>query len=342
MDFNQKQTEDWIKRIQAGDEAAFQAFYEEWHPKAFYIALAITHHEADAKDAAQETMIEIHKSIQNLRDVKYFKLWFNRIVLSKCNRIFRKQKAFTMDLEQKESLLAKEEERCDYLPSDHIRRVSDAEVLEQLLSRLSPIYSEVLVLMYYEQCSIKEISSILHVPEGTVKSRLNSAKLKLKEEILAYEEKNQIKLDFRADTFSVLLPLVYHTVMNKHQLATVFFKPPKQFSLPSFFTSKAMIATLSVMIAACGIGIVSNINGSDNPSTQDSYDTKVIVYDNPIQFKEISVQSDREAYFVLMKYAHCEYERKLLSDEENRLADDMIQTLAEHNSKYYSLWINRE
>ena len=53
MDFNQEQIEHWIVKMQNKDEESFQAFYEEWYPKVFYIALAITHHEADAKDAAQ-------------------------------------------------------------------------------------------------------------------------------------------------------------------------------------------------------------------------------------------------------------------------------------------------
>lgn len=340
MDFNQKQTEALIQRIQANDEIAFQQFYEEWYPKAFYIALAITHHEADAKDAAQETMIEIHKSIHKLRDIKFFKLWLNRIVISKCNRIFRKQKAVTMDLEQKQSLLAKEEERSEFLPSDHIRYVSDTEVLEQLLKKLSPIYREVLVLMYYEQCSIKEIADILEIPEGTVKSRLNSAKLKLKEEIQAYEKENQVKLNFREEAFGVLLPLVYQG-MRKESVSSIISADPKQpFSFSHFLTSKFMIATICSMIAVCGLGIASQINKGGN-SSQDYADSKETVYENPIQFKDITVQNDKEAYFVLMKYAHCEFERKQLSDKENNTADELIQILADHNSKYYSLWLSR-
>lgn len=342
MNFNQEQTEAWIKRIQEGDEAAFQEFYEEWYPKAFYTALAITHHEADAKDAAQETMIEIHKSIHNLRDLNYFKLWFNRIVLSKCNRIFRKQKAMTMDMEQRESLLSKEEERSDFLPSDHIRRLSDEEVLEQLLKKLTPIYSEVLVLMYYEQCSIKEIADILQIPEGTVKSRLSGAKQKLKEEIQAYERENQIKLDFHEESLAALLPIVYTALGNKYPLPFIAIRPKHSFSFHSFVTSKAMIASLCTMIAACGLGIVTQIQKNDPNSSMDIDTTKEFVYDNPIQFKDILVQSDREAYFVLMKYAHCEYERKQLNEAENKLADALIQTLAEHNSEYYSLWLKQK
>ncbi len=342
MDFNQEQTTAWIKSIQEGNEEAFRQFYEEWYPKAFYVALAITHHEADAKDAAQETMIEIHRSIHKLRDVNYFKLWFNRIVLSKCNRIFRKQKAVTMDMEQKESLLAKEEERNDFLPLNHIRRISDVEVLEQLLKKLSPIYSEVLVYMYYEQCSIKEIADILQIPEGTVKSRLNSAKLKLKEEIQAYERENHIKLDFHEEGIVALLPLVYAAMKDKYKLPLIPFKPKHSVSFQSMATSKVMIASLCTVIGVSGFGIVSQLHKSDQASSMDNTETVQIVYEQPIQFKDISVQSDKEAYFVLMKYAHCEYERKQLSENENRTADALIQALEEHNSEYYSLWLKRK
>lgn len=338
MDFNQEQIEHWITKIQNKDEESFQAFYEEWYPKVFYIALAITHHEADAKDAAQETMIEIHKSINKLRDAKYFKLWLNRIVLSKCNRIFRKRKAVTMDVEQKAYLLSKEEERSEFLPSDHMRRMSDTAVLEHLLKKLPLIYREVLVLMYYEQCSIKEIADILQVPEGTVKSRLSSAKQKLKEEIQAYEQENQIKLDFREEAFGLLLPLIYQSLENSHSVPFISVKYKPSFSFSSFMSAKAMIAALCVAIAGGGMGVASLLHQTGYSSAQDSGD---IVYRDPVPFKDVLIHSDKEAYFVLMKYAHCEYERNQLNDGEKQTADLLVQALADHNGKYYSLWLNR-
>lgn len=343
MEFDQKKTEAWITRIKEGDEVAFQEFYEEWFPKTFYIALAITHHEADAKDVAQETMIEVHKSIHNLRDVKYFKLWLNRIVLSKCNRIFRKPKAITMDMEQREALMMKEEERSEFLPSEHIRHESDMEVLQQLLGKISPIYAEVLVLMYYEQCSIKEISAILQVPEGTVKSRLNSAKLKLKEEISAYEEREHIKLNFHEEAFGVLLPLVYSALLKKSELPVESVKPTKPAAKKnSFLTSNVLIASLCCLIAFCCFGIVTSLNHSGDQEAWDNTDIEEITKIEPVLFKNVLIENDRDAYFMLMKYAHCEYERKQLAEAENKIADELIQALQKRNSKYYTLWMQRK
>jgi len=347
MEFNQKQTEELIAKIKMQDEEAFQTFYEEWYPKAYYIALAITHHEADAKDVAQETMIEIHRSIQNLRDLKYFKLWINRIILSKCNRIFRKKKAVTMDVELKNALMSQEEERLDFLPRDYAHKRSDVEVLQTMLMNLQPIYSEVLVLMYYEQCSIKEISDILQVPEGTVKSRLNSAKQKLKLKICEYEEKEQVKLTFHGRSLEVMLAIAYANMAEKvcgNKAAHSYRENNSAARFLSVLTSKAMIIALSMICTTCSVAAALDIY-HDFQNEKEAQSVSIPEQEHvfsPVFFKNKKITNDKEAYFMLMKYAHCDEELKTLSEAERNTVDILIQQLSYEGSIYYHLWQNRQ
>ncbi|MCI8540610.1 MAG: RNA polymerase sigma factor [Erysipelotrichaceae bacterium] len=336
MQFDQKHTEALIQRIRHQDETAFRDFYEEWYPKAYYIALAITHHEADAKDVAQETMIEIHRSLEHLRDLNYFKLWFNRIILSKCNRIFRKKKAVTMDVEQHNTLYEQREERSDFLPLDHIHKENDIVVLRHMLGRLQPIYAEVLVLMYLEQCSIKEIAAILQVPEGTVKSRLSSAKGKLKSEIHAYEQREQVKLSFHGRSLEGLLVAAYANMSGN-----VFGSMNGM-----LLQGKQWISHITSHVAICACGIVlggSILLGGVRfyQAYQPKHDANSLREFAPVTFMDLEIHNEKEAYFALMKYAHCEVELNQLNEGDLEIAENLMRQLHYPESVYDMLWRGR-
>lgn len=340
MEYNQKQIEEWIVRIRNHEELAFQEFYEEWYPKVYYIALAITHHDADAKDAAQETMIEIHHSIHKLRDVKYFKLWLNRIVISKCNRIFRKRKAITMDMEQHDAMMKQEEKRDEFLPLDHMHYQSDVEVLKSLLMKISPIYAQVLVLMYYEQLSIKEIAAVLQIPEGTVKSRLNSAKVKLKEAVAAYEQQENIKLSFHEETLGAVLVLAYQQMANQVTAKGVAALTMTKLAKPrgAHLFAKAAAAFCGVAcVGVTGWYLMSNDYDAASEDVQTNVPTQNTSF-APLTFRDIPVNSEKDAYFILMKYAHCEVETAQLNEQEQAIIDELLRRIDYEDSVYFQLW----
>lgn len=331
MEFDQKKTEEWIHNIALGNEDAFQQFYEYWYPKVYRIALAITHHDADARDATQETMIELHQSISDLRDPKYFKLWLNRIILSKCNRIFRKKKAIVIDEHQQDVLYNQKECRDDFVPIQQAHRKTDKEILNHMMQKLSPIYSEVLVLMYYEQFTITEIAQILDAPEGTIKSRLNCAKNQLRCDIKEYEARENIKLDFHGKSIEAILCAYFG-------VHTPTLIPVKHDPIGSMFFSKGMqlLATKFSVLAVssiCGVGLLYTGTQLYNKQLQqDSIHTSNFT---PIEFRGMDITSQRQAYYTLMKYVHCEYEYNLLSEEEQKEVDQLRNQL---QGKYANLW----
>ena len=64
----QKTDEEIIELCQMGDEEAFEELYKRFYKSTYYLAMQIANCDADAIDATQETFIEIHKSIKNLRE----------------------------------------------------------------------------------------------------------------------------------------------------------------------------------------------------------------------------------------------------------------------------------
>lgn len=337
MKYDQKQTEKWIKLMKNNDEQAYREFYEYWYPKCFYIALSITRNETDAKDAAQESMIEIHKSIDNLRDVTYFKLWLNRIVCSKCNRIFRKKKDFVMSKQDDHRLESIEENRSYLIPDQANHYATDQEVLQTLIAYLPYIYREVLTLMYFEHMSMKEIAECLQIPEGTVKSRLSTAKAKLKDEVLKYEHVSGVPLNFKETTLESLLIACYADYAMKHNIPSLGKR--------TLFSHKSMMfSTKAIML---GVGCVSVIVGSSvllqtrgtQPVKENIAAAKQdLQTDVPVfEFKGMKVKSAKDAYFVLKQYAHCDYELQQLNEEEQKELADIKQYMLETSNIYTEL-----
>lgn len=339
MDNNQKALEQLIEKIKQGDEKAYQVFYEQWYPKVYYIALSITHHEADAKDAAQETMIEIYKSIYQLRDLKYFKLWVNRIVLSKCNRIFRKRNALTMNEMQQNMLEHKQENRADFMPDKMLRQKSDQELLQYFIRKLPLIYSETLALMYFQQCSIKEIAQILAIPEGTVKSRINAAKGKLKHEIDLYEKQEGVKLDFHGNTLEAVLASFYLEQFPKVSLIKSGkpIKNPVSSFLKVMTSNVSMLGVGTVLCGSLVLGTLTYSSQNDTAIQDNVYSIQSLEQFTAIRFREFEVKSEKDAYFVLMQYAHCEKELEELSEEERITITSLKNQLVDKNGVYGKL-----
>lgn len=137
---------------------------EEMYRMAFYIL----ENEEDSKDAVSEAIFAAYENISSLRNEKHFKTWIIKIVANKAKDIRR--------IRQKE-ILGKEDgvvSRYDRWDS----YVEWADILEKV-----PIkYKMVLVLYYWEEYKIGEISEILEIPQGTVKSRLARAEGFVKKE----------------------------------------------------------------------------------------------------------------------------------------------------------------
>ena len=168
-----------VMRTQNGDMKAFSLLVKRWQPVLLRQAYRLTRDDEAALDVAQETWRAIAKGIYRLESPTAFKTWSFRIVSNKSvNWIKEQQKQRALKLESDE--LVTQEEQSEEL--------ENVELIKRALNEL-PVKSKTILSMFYvDNHSVKEISQILSLSDGTVKSRLFYARKMLKEEFEKYKQ----------------------------------------------------------------------------------------------------------------------------------------------------------
>lgn len=139
------------------------------HQAAMYrTARSILKSDEDAQDAVQEAVCAAFRHRETLKQCDYVKAWLLRVVANKCYDMLRKR-TNTVELSQVQEVLAAPEK-------DSLQSMD----LWQAVLRLPDDLRTVVTLYYYEDLPIRQISQILKVSEGTVRSRLFRGREKLK------------------------------------------------------------------------------------------------------------------------------------------------------------------
>lgn len=167
FEYRKKSTVSQAKR---GNKEAFLSLIDENRLNLYRVARGILIDKQDIEDALQNTILKSFQKINTLKKEEYFKTWIIRILINECNEILRKAKRVT-SLEKNNKI---EIHNDNYENIDLIKAIN-------LLNEELRITT---VLFYFEDMSSKEIAKILKIPEGTVRSRLNRARTKLKEIML--------------------------------------------------------------------------------------------------------------------------------------------------------------
>ena len=147
------------------DNETFAGLVREYTPNLYRLTLGILHNREDAEDAVSESILKAYEKIHTLKNPNSFRAWIMQIAANEAKRIYVKNK--------RSALMENVE---DYMPEFR----DEYHELWDVVMRLDVSFREVTILYFYEQLSIKEISKILHIPEGTVKSRLHRGKQQLK------------------------------------------------------------------------------------------------------------------------------------------------------------------
>lgn len=190
--------EEIVIQAQQGDEAAFVQLVKKYERLVYYIAVQKMGNDMDAMDVVQETFIEVRKSIQHLKEPRFFKAWLNRIVFSKISRYYEKRKDRVMDERELHNVHKLQEQRTYMSPEKSMKYETNKDLLHACMRQLKPIYQDVLILQYFEEFSMQEIAETLHIPLGTVKSRISVAKKELRYLLEEMEKQEGITLDFNS------------------------------------------------------------------------------------------------------------------------------------------------
>ena len=168
---------------QSGDMESFNALVLKCQDVMYRTALRILGQEALADDATQDAFISAFQHKGQFRGGS-LKAWFIRILVNKCYDEFRHMQR-TPAISLNESLMGEDgNERIyvrlqDRVPSveEHVEASEQAEYVQKCLSKLPLKYRTILALVDMDEMSYGEVSTILKIPLGTVKSRLARARL---------------------------------------------------------------------------------------------------------------------------------------------------------------------
>ncbi|MBE4909758.1 sigma-70 family RNA polymerase sigma factor [Bacillus luteolus] len=160
-----------VKKAQKGNEDAFLELFQMYEVDLYKTAFVYLKNKEEALDAVQETAYRSFKSINNLKEPKYFKTWIIRIVISCSMDILRKrQKVVYLYPEYEETVKDTEE---DDIPL--------SLTLKDLVENLNHQEKGVIVLRFYYDYTLKEIAEIQDLPLGTVKTILYRSLKKLRQ-----------------------------------------------------------------------------------------------------------------------------------------------------------------
>lgn len=157
-----------------GQENAFRQMMQLYGNKLLGTCYLILGDREEAEDVVQETFVRVFRSIRSFNRKSSLYTWIYRIAINLSKDKLRKR---TYDLRLEEELIG------DADTLEQLEHRLDLEELKFRLSELSPIYREALVLFYYQDLSIAEISELLKEKEGTIKSRLSRARSILAKEM---------------------------------------------------------------------------------------------------------------------------------------------------------------
>lgn len=164
---------DLINEAKQGDNNSFNTLLKVYIKEAHQTAFLILHDYTLAEDAVQEALIQIHSSLKRYDSKKAsFKTWINRIVVH-CALKQARKKRFTFEF--KDELQKKSTDT----PHIHLMLKEESQLISDCIQQLAPKYRTVIVLYYFQELSVKNISKVLNIREGTVKSRLYKSRKKL-------------------------------------------------------------------------------------------------------------------------------------------------------------------
>jgi RNA polymerase sigma-70 factor (ECF subfamily) len=177
-----------IERCKRGDLAAFNDLVRRYEKQVYNFAYRLTGNYDDANDVAQDAFLRVFNAIGSFRGEASFSTWLFRITTNVFLDERKRARAHpnaSLDeyLELEESSVARQIEDPSPTPEAVLEQSERAEILQKAIGGL-PEYQRAMVTLYHgQQKSYEEIAEIMDLPIGTVKSRLNRARLALKEKL---------------------------------------------------------------------------------------------------------------------------------------------------------------
>ena len=156
---------------------SFVPLYHQYKHRVYAYCYRLLRHPQNAEDAAQETFIKIHRSLNTLENIASLQAWIFSIARNEAFTILRRLRP-TEELEEEIENVWDEEN-----PLERVVQKERTAIVQHFLGLLKPAYRELLILREYEQLSYAEISQITGASEGAVKSGLFKARRAMRKKL---------------------------------------------------------------------------------------------------------------------------------------------------------------
>ena len=177
-----------IALVKGGDNLAFEILMQKYIKKIYNLAYKMTENREDTNDLVQETFLKAYSSLKSFREQSSLSTWLFRITHNLCIDYLRvRDKKKTVAL-YTSGVEGEEIEICivdtSPTPEQALDRKEKIREIKNAMSQLMPENREILVLRDVNGLSYEEISDILDISLGTVKSRINRSREKMKKILL--------------------------------------------------------------------------------------------------------------------------------------------------------------
>ena len=273
-----------------GNKKAFDKLYKLTSNDVWFTCVSLLKDEENAKDIMQETYITAFLKLDTLKDEEKFCGWLTAIATNKSKNKLKGKVEYQID---DEVLITEAETDELMLPEEYITKTEKRKVLLQIMKdTLSFNQYQTVLMFYFDEMSISEIAQGLEISEGTVKSRLNSSRAKMKTAVEDYEKKSGDKLHgvvvvpffttiFKEEAKSLAVPNITIKLPNGQTLATSATKgiaTGAKSTVSSIVKATATAtvktkviavvcgATILAGISAVGISILAGCNAEKEPT----------------------------------------------------------------------------
>jgi RNA polymerase sigma-70 factor, ECF subfamily len=170
-----------VERCLSGDDAAWEDMVKTHTRRVYALCYRFTGKDSEAQDLTQEVFLRVFRTLKTFRSGEgSFVVWLTRVTRNLLIDNYRRTRLERATDSIEDQLPVLEERQSAGARTDGLLAGREAgEILQGALAKLSPELRETVILRDVEELEYREIAQVLHVPEGTVKSRLNRGRAEL-------------------------------------------------------------------------------------------------------------------------------------------------------------------
>lgn len=173
-----------IEKYIKGESQAIEELVKRYINSLYHLSYSLTHEKNSAEELFQETWIKVIENIETYNHRNNFKPWLYTICINTYRDKYRKEKRWLGRVKDYFTNQEKEYVINNYTLSipmeDIVEKKEQEKTIKNYIKILEDKYRLPIILFYFQEMTYQEIAELLKLPMGTVKSRLNTAKKKLR------------------------------------------------------------------------------------------------------------------------------------------------------------------